>query len=133
MMYAVVRIRGTINARRAVRDTLDMLNLKKVNTCTLIPDTPSYRGMLQQVKDYVTWGEVSEETVRRLLERARVEDADGAQRQLADGASLKAVCQPGIGLHPPRKGYRSIKKPFHMGGSAGYRGDHINQLIERML
>jgi len=134
MIYAVVRLRSTIHAKREVKDTLNMLNLHRVNSCTLIPDNPSYRGMLQKVKDYVTWGEVNDETVKRLLERAKVPDVEEAMQQLSSGLPLKEiVAPPCIGLHPPRKGYRSVKKPYTMGGSAGYRGEHINELIGRML
>lgn len=133
MMFAVVRLRSTIHATREVKETLRMLNLHRVNSCTLIPDNPSYRGMLQKVKDYVTWGEVSEEMVKRLLERVKVADVEEGMQQLSRGLPLKEITSPCIGLHPPRKGYRSVKKPYTMGGSAGYRGEHINELIERML
>ncbi len=132
-MYAVVRIRGTIGARREIRDTLKMLNLLRINSCTIIPETPSYKGMLQKVKDYVTWGEVNDETIAMLLKRNGVENVEEAIKKLKEGEKLKNITNPCIRLHPPRKGYRSIKKPFSMGGSAGYRGDAINELIRRMI
>jgi len=134
MMYAVIRIRSTINANREIRDTLKMLNLHKINSCTIIHPNPSYKGMLQKVKDYVTWGEIDDETLRLLLEkRAKVENVDEAIKKLREGVKLKEITNPCIRLHPPRKGYKSIKKPYHMGGSAGYRGKDINELIRRML
>jgi len=132
-MIAIVQIRSVIGASREVRDTLKMLNLGKVNRCTVIHENPSYKGMLQKVKDYVTWGEIDEETFAALLQRAGVENVEEAMEKMKGGAKLKEVAVPSIGLHPPRKGYRSIKKPFRMGGSAGYRGDKINELIRRML
>lgn len=132
-MYAIVKIRGTINARPDVKDTLKMLNLHKINGCTIIHDSPSYRGMLQKVKDYVTWGEVDETIAKQLLMRANVPDADEALKKLQDGIPFKDIGEPFVGLHPPRKGYRGIKRPFSMGGSAGYRGQRINELLERML
>ncbi len=133
-MIAVVRIRSVIDANREVRDTLKMLNLHKINSCTIIHPNPSYKGMLQKVKDYVTWGEIDEETLRLLLEkRAKVENVDEAVEKLKQGARLKEITNPCIRLHPPRKGYKSIKKPFKLGGSAGYRGEAINELIRRML
>ena len=132
-MYAVVRIRGTIGARRDIRDTLKMLNLRRINSCTIVPETPSYKGMLQKVKDYVTWGEVDDETIALLLKRNGVENVEEAIKKLKEGEKLKNITNPCIRLHPPRKGYKSIKKPFHMGGSAGYRGEAINELIRRMI
>ncbi|MCD6572611.1 MAG: uL30 family ribosomal protein [Thermoplasmata archaeon] len=132
-MYAVIRIRGTIGARREIRDTLKMLNLLRINSCTIIPETPSYKGMLQKVKDYVTWGEASDETLALLLKRNGVENVEEAIKKLKEGVKLKDITNPCIRLHPPRKGYKSIKKPFSMGGSAGYRGDAINELVRRMI
>lgn len=132
-MYAIIRLRGTIKAKPDVKDTLKMLNLHKNNGCTIIHDNPSYRGMLQKVKDYVTWGEVDESMAKKLLSRANVADVDAAYGQLQEGTPLRTIGEAFIGLHPPRKGYRGIKRPYSMGGSAGYRGQHINELLERML
>ena len=56
---AVVRIRGTVNVRKEVEDTLRMLNLQSNCHATLIDDRPSYLGMLRKVQNYVTWGEDS--------------------------------------------------------------------------
>ncbi|MCD6512356.1 MAG: uL30 family ribosomal protein [Thermoplasmata archaeon] len=132
-MYVVVRIRGTINASQEVRDTLKMLNLRRINSCTIIPETPSYKGMLQKVKEYVTWGEASDETIKKLLERNKVENVDEAMERLKAGEKLRNITNPCIRLPPPRKGYKSIKKPYTLGGSAGYRGEAINELIGRMI
>ena len=132
-MYAVVRIRGTIGANRQIRDTLKMLNLRKINSCTIVPDNPSYKGMLQKVKDYVTWGEVSDDILAMLLKRNGVENVEEAIKELKEGEKLKNITNPCIRLAPPRKGYKSIKKPFKLGGSAGYRGKKINELIRRMI
>ena len=38
-----------------------------------------------------------------------------------------------IRLHPPRKGYRSIKRNVKQGGALGYMGPDINGLIQRMV
>ena len=67
MSYAVVRVRGTVNVRRDIQETLRMLRLTRINHCVVIPDTPQYRGMLKKVKDYITWGEIDEETLKELL------------------------------------------------------------------
>ncbi len=133
-MYAVIRIRSTIGASREIRDTLKMLNLHRINSCTIIHPNPSYKGMLQKVKDYVTWGEIDDETLKLLLEkRAKVENVEEAINKLKEGTKLKEITNPCIRLHPPRKGYKSIKRPYKLGGAAGYRGKDINELIRRML
>ncbi len=132
-MYAIIRIRSTINASKDIRDTLKMLNLHRINSCTIIHPSPSYKGMLQKVKDYVTWGEIDDETLKLLLQRAKVENVEEAIKKLKEGVKLKEITSPCIRLHPPRKGYKSIKKPYKLGGAAGYRGKDINELIKRML
>ena len=67
MTYAVIRIRSTINARKEIVDTLKMLHLHHINNCTILPKNKSYKGMLQTIKDYVTWGEIDKATLIRLL------------------------------------------------------------------
>jgi len=46
-----------------------MLNLPYINNCTIVNEDKSYKGMLQKVKDYVTWGEISKEMLQKLLEK----------------------------------------------------------------
>ena len=40
-MKAVVQVRGEVNMNGDIRDTLDMLNLGRVNHATLVPEEPS--------------------------------------------------------------------------------------------
>ena len=137
MTYAVIQIRSTINAKREVADTLKMLNLHRVNNCTLIPKNNSYQGMLQKTKDYITWGEINEDTLMKLLTHISPNIKENMKTILNDlltnKKKLQEITNPGIRLHPPLKGYRGIKKPFSMGGSLGYRGKEINELIFRMV
>ena len=151
--FAVVKVRGTIRAQREARETLELLRLAKTNNAVLIDNRPSYMGMLYRVQNYVTWGEVSKETVALLLkERGRL--AGG--KKLTDAAVEKlgyksidaladaiASCkveyqklqnvQPVFKLHPPSKGFKGkTKKSFTSGGEAGYRGEKISELIKRM-
>ncbi len=151
---AVVRVRGSIDVRGDIRDTFKMLNLTRVNHCTFIDDRPTYKGMLQKVKDYVTWGEVSAEDVEFILRhRGELEGkkkltdeyvkentsfesiADFAKAfvefkaELSDIPKLKKVFR----LHPPRKGHKGgIKRSFREGGSLGYRGSEIRNLLYKM-
>ena len=151
---AVVRLRGTVNVRKDVKDTLTMLHLTRPNNATLIPSSPTYLGMLQLIKDYVTWGEISKETLAALVEK-RGEVRGGSRLGVADikahgfksmkgfvgalyGLKVKLTELKGIKpvyrLHPPSKGFkRSLKHNFGQGGELGYRGEKINELIGRML
>ncbi len=153
-MYAVIRVRGRTGIKRDIADTLKMLRLTRVNHCVLIPDTPAYRGMLQKVKDYVTWGEIDHETLVELI-RARgrlmgdkpITDEYVREHTAFDGIEefAKAVVEgrveyrdlPGVKpvfrLHPPIGGWEKIKRSYREGGALGYRGSDITALIRRML
>ncbi|NYT13233.1 MAG: 50S ribosomal protein L30, partial [Candidatus Methanofastidiosa archaeon] len=41
---AVVRVRGRVDVRKDVQDTLKMLNLTKANHCVIIDDRESFAG-----------------------------------------------------------------------------------------
>ena len=72
-MYAVVQVRGVVNTRRDIKDTLKMLRLHHINHCVLVADTPENLGMIRKVKDYVAYGEVDAATLETLLStRGRV-------------------------------------------------------------
>tara|TARA_Y100000310_G_scaffold344294_1_gene456259 strand:+ start:3154 stop:3627 length:474 start_codon:yes stop_codon:yes gene_type:complete len=152
---AIVRIRGNIKLRGEVADTLKMLRLYKQNGCVVIPNKPTYLGMINKAKDYITWGEIDEGTFRELLEKRGkvmgnkpltpeylkdklkvdfdgfVKDYFGFKKELKDIPGFKCFFK----LTPPAKGFgrKGIKKPFSMGGALGYRKDMINDLIKRMI
>jgi large subunit ribosomal protein L30 len=93
--------------------------------------------MLQKAKDYITWGEINEETLKKILTQRSLspkKNIDAITKDLLnEKKKLQEVTHPVICLHPPRKGYRGIKKSYTMGGSLGYRGAEINELLERMV
>ncbi|MEM2455145.1 MAG: 50S ribosomal protein L30 [Candidatus Bathyarchaeia archaeon] len=151
---AVVRVRGTVNVRKDVNDTLMILHLVRNCYATLIDNRPSYLGMLQKIHNYVTWGEVSKDVIAlllkergRLIGNKRITD-DYAKKigfesidELAEAIySLKVEfhklpeIKPVFRLHPPSDGYEgSVKKSYKSGGVVGYRGEAINDLLKRMI
>jgi large subunit ribosomal protein L30 len=154
MTFAVLRLRGKGDLRQDVRDTLRMLHLTRQNHCSIVPEDPTFRGMLQLVKDHITWGEVDPEVLAKLLlRRGRqvgdqpIDDGfvkahskyksiwDLSQAVAKGDATLSEVqtLRPMLRLPPPRKGFRGIKRGFNDGGDLGYRGKAINDLLLRML
>jgi large subunit ribosomal protein L30 len=130
-----------------------MLRLAKTNNCVLIDNRPSYMGMLYRAQNYVTWGEVSKETVALLLkERGRLAGGKKLTDEAVEKLGYKSIValaeaiasckvefqklpsvQPIFKLHPPRKGFKGkTKKSFAAGGEAGYRGEKISELLKRM-
>ncbi len=142
-MLAVVRVRGNVGVRKEIEDTMQMLHLKTVNNCVVVPDTPSYLGMIKKIKDYVAWGEIDKEVFKWMLKkwgrkgRKRLEpdfDVDKFTEEFFSGKTTfkDYGINPVFRLHPPRKGYRSIKRPYPK-GALGYWGEQINELIKRMI
>jgi large subunit ribosomal protein L30 len=141
----VIRIRGEIDVRKTIKDTLTMLGLRHANWATLVDDTPAYKGMINKVKDFVTWGEIDEKHLTMLLEKwgrkagdKRLESSEAKKiaGDLISGKTTfkKAELKPYFRLHPPTKGHsrEGIKKHVNVGGSLGYRGKDINMLLEKM-
>ena len=154
MTLAVVRLRGTINVKNDIRDTLSMLGLGRVNHCVLVEETPQYMGMLQKVKDYVTWGPIDTETATLLVkERGRLEGRrpvdeksikelgkyksfDELGKAIAEGSTRWAKLDGTVKvfrLHPPRQGHEGVKRSFAARGALGDRGEAINALLKKML
>ena len=152
-MIAAIRVRGTTGIKKDIADTLMMLRLNQINHAVLIDENPSYNGMLQKGKDYITWGEIDAETLAKVIaKRGRltgdVKVTDEYLKENTDYSSVeelaKAVVEseatledagikPVFRLHPPRKGYKSTKKTYNEGGSLGYRGEKLGELIVKMI
>jgi large subunit ribosomal protein L30 len=139
---------------REARESLQFLHLTHTNHAVLIDSRPAYKGMLQRVNSYVTWGEPTKETVAMMLQkRARLAGDKKLTDDYVQKAGYKSIdelaeaiveckiafqklpeVQPLFKLHPPSKGYKGkTKKSFKAGGEAGYRGEAINDLIKRMV
>ncbi len=141
-LYAAIRLKGNVKLDKEIRDTLDMLNLKRVNNCNLLRKTKEIEGMLKKSMSCITWGEVSKETLEKLLLKRVKETGEkkldstkvkDATEKLLKGSKLKELgLKVPIRLHPASKGLISIKQPFPR-GDTGYRGEKINELLERMI
>jgi large subunit ribosomal protein L30 len=156
-LYFAIRIRGAPGMKTKIIDTLKMLRMHKVNHGVLIWATPSYRGMLFKCKDYISYGEIDEKTLIRLLRvRGKIEGnhplTEEHIKKLTKYKNFKELAKallsgeiqysekdiykikPVFRLHPPRKGHRgTIKKHYTEGGILGNVGIYINELIHKML
>jgi len=154
MVYAVVRVRGTVNINPHIRKTLELLKLTRANHCVLVAETETFRGMLQKVKDYTTWGEIDQNVLTTLIASRGmllgdkritddyVKSATSYENieKLSQALIAKEIqyneipeVKPLFRLNPPHKGYKSIKRSYINKGALGYRGKDINQLLTRML
>jgi large subunit ribosomal protein L30 len=118
---AIIRIRGTDDVNGQIEATMKMLKLHKKHVCSVYPKTDSIMGMLERCKDYVTYGELDEETYKLLVDKRAV--------------TKEGKVQNYFHLAPPRGGFerRGIKAPYTMKGALGYRKEKINLLIKKMI
>ncbi|NHJ12561.1 MAG: 50S ribosomal protein L30 [Candidatus Thorarchaeota archaeon] len=150
-----IRVRGQVGVRPQIEDTLNKLLLGRLHQARVLKLTPSLQGMIIKVKDYITWGEIDEETTTLLLTKRgrlpgnkRLTDAyvksnssyrtvKAFAKAVAEGNAMVtdiAELKPVFRLTPPKKGYKGKKTlPVGMGGINGYRGSEINSLAQRMI
>lgn len=150
----VIRLRSDVKTPGKVVDTMHMLNLHRVNHATIVPDVPTYRGMVHKIKDYTTYGPVTAADIVALLEkRGRVEGGGPlSDAHVAKNSEFKSIAEfaaafaagktkmgavaglkPVLRLSPPRQGHEGIKHSFRSHGALGDRGEHIGELAMRMV
>lgn len=152
-MYVIIRLKGGVNTRPEIKDTLRMLRLNQINHAVVVEDTPNYRGMIKVAKDYVAFGTVDAPTLTTILEnRGRLVGGDRlTDEYVAKNSTFKSIADfaaavvdgkaklsdmPGLNpvfrMHPPRKGHAGIKRTFQQGGALGNYGEEISELVEKM-
>lgn len=152
-MFAVIRIRGRVGVRRDIEDTLKMLKISAVNNCVILPETPEYNGMVEKTRDFITWGEITKETLvmmlkKRLKLKGNKKTDENTLKKITGSDSFENFAdsllqgkskiknfeefQPLFRLTPPSKGFKSTKEQYPK-GDLGYRGKEINELLERMI
>lgn len=119
---AVIRLKGENKLTQRTEDALRTLRLGRRNRCSIVPNTPSFLGMLKKTKDFATWGEINDETLALL--QSKSQKGSGKEEAIMH-----------FSLNSPKKGYgrKGLKHSFKNGGAMGYRGSAINDLISRMV
>lgn len=139
MAYLVVRMRGTVNVPYWANTTLESLNLSKKFRATIVPESTEYLGMLNRIRQLVTWCRVDNETVKDLLDKKGRKTASqplkesdlpkeyGNLDKLAIDIANDTVVlsklngiKPWFALNPPRGGFKkSVKKQTTQNGILG--------------
>ncbi len=110
---AVIRIKGQVGLKKDIIETFKRLNLPKKYSCVILEDNEVNKGMIKKVRNLVAFGEINDETLKKLKETKSKE-----------GKKF-------YGLHPARGGMKT-KKQFPK-GVLGNNKEKINELIKRML
>ncbi len=147
-MYAAVRVRGQPDRSNKVDKTIELLGLDNRNKVVFLPETETFEGMLEKVKDVVTYGQVSEDYLEEFLEERTdidevfenldvgsveelVEKLDEGELNLSD--AVDQGFENLFRLNSPKKGFKDTKRQFKQSGSLGFReGNEIETLLKRM-
>lgn len=129
-----------VNQKRT--ETLSRLRLRRKYACVVLVNPTSVdKGMLKRVRHDVAYGEISNETFEKLIEKrgqlvdkkkkahspAEVVEGLGKGKKLQD-FNLKGFFR----LHSPRGGVKSTKL-IYPAGILGDNKDYITKLVEKML
>ena len=133
MKIAIIRIHGQVGLNKPIVETLHRLRIRRKYACVVFDTLPPSRsegkstselikvqlGMIKKVRDFVAFGEISEDVYKELVKKRGIKDKTG---------KLK----PFFRLHPPRGGIDSKK---HFGVGKGVLGENkkMDELIRRML
>ncbi|MEM1533207.1 MAG: 50S ribosomal protein L30, partial [Desulfurococcaceae archaeon] len=132
-VYAIIRIRGRVNTPKEVEETLKLLRLVKKYHAVIYPSTlPGLKDMLNKAKDWITWGEVSQEVLIELLrKRGRIAGGEPLtdefiEKHLGLGGGIEALSKAIMSgevayhklkhvekvfrLHPPKGGFKGSVK-----------------------
>ncbi|KAK6089927.1 hypothetical protein P3W45_001130 [Vairimorpha bombi] len=156
----VVKIKSSLGAPPRMRSILKLLRLNKTNSAVLVKNNKSMKRMLQLSKDYVAFGSISYELLRKIvythgvvklnnrhrkLTNENIEDAFQGEIKCVEeivhniyfGTEYFKVCANTLlpfRLKSPQGGFSGKKsKGFTEGGNLGNHFDLIGELVERML
>jgi len=117
-MIALIRIRGQVGLKKNVKETLNRLRIRKKYSCVVLEKlNKSQRGMIKSVRNFISYGEISKETHKKLIEQRGKKDKEG---------NLK----PFFRLHPARGGMNTkLHYPLGVLGE----NKEMDKLIRRML
>lgn len=117
-MIAALRVRGDVDTPQNISRTLQDLKLTKRNQLVVFEeDNEAVEGMMNKAKDFITYGEVSEDTLEELAEKAGKDNLESGDT---------------VSLHPPSGGFEGIKTQVGQGGSLGKR-DNLDELVQKMV
>ncbi|CAK9103514.1 60S ribosomal protein L7 [Durusdinium trenchii] len=157
----VIRIRGIIGNSPKVRKILQLLRLRQIHNAVFVRLNKATINMLRLVEPYVAYGTPSLKVVKSLIYKRGFGKVNGQRIPIADNSVIEGelgskdlicvedlvheifTCGPNFKyasnflwpfkLSAPNGGFKRKLSHFNEGGDAGNRGEHINDLIKRMI
>lgn len=158
--FLVVRVCGMNRVSPKPRKTLDLMRLRRPNTAVLYKNNKSTREMLQKVRNFVGYGTISLDLLRKLIYKRGltnvIKNDKGVNitNEMIEKKFGDLVCMEDLvsalwndnnftevnrflapfRLNCPLGGFKGRKKrDFLMGGSCGNHYELIDDLVERMI
>jgi len=134
---AVIRVRGRRSIKPRIDHTLKLFRLHRTNHAVVLKATKPVIGMLKIAKDYIAFGKISKGVLERLIERKgeigqkkarEVIKPKEVAEAVFEGKKMGEFIDPVFRLHPPRKGWKSVKHPFEE-----VKDGDIDPLVKRMM
>ncbi len=138
-MIIVIRIAGMVKINWDVQETLFRMRLRRKYAAVLLHPTAENIKLLQKVRNFVAFGNISSEMLTKLISARGVSkdkkkiDAGKIIMDVEKKGLDKSGLKPFFRLHPPRGG---IESNVHFPKRKGVLGDHgnkIDELVGRML
>lgn len=138
-MIIAIRISGIVDKTKKINETLFRMRLRRKYSAVLLKETQENLKLLQEVRNFVAFGQINEETLKLLIEkRAKLIggkkgkiDASKIIGQLDKNKLSDIGIKPYFRLHPPIGGIKS--KIHYPKGILGDNKEDINKLVRRML
>jgi large subunit ribosomal protein L30 len=137
-VIVVIRVRGRRNMKPKIAHTLELLKLSRTNHAVIYKATMPIIGMLKVAKDYVAFGRISKETLEALIAKRGEKGSKKASevanpKEVAEavfaGKKLGDFIDPVFRLAPPRKGWKTVKKPELLVPESG----DADGIVKRMM
>ena len=108
---AVVRVRGISDIYHKVKETMELLHLNRNCHATFVDNRPAYVGMLKKAHHFLTWGEISKETIALLLKkRGRLVGNKKLTDEYAKAIGYKTLDELAEALHKTKVEFSKLPK-----------------------
>lgn len=158
--FVAIQLRSQNNIAPRPKKTLQLLRLNQINNCVVVRNNLSMKNMLHNAKDYIAFGSISYELLRKLVYLRGYGKINGSKVKLTNEniethfegkfKCIEELCdviyhgKPELKdvlrflcpfkLNPPRGGFGGNKKrDFVQGGSSNDHKDLLGNLLERMI
>lgn len=159
--FVAIQIKTQIRIAPRPKKTLSLLRLKQINNCVIVKNNQSIKNMFQNAKDYIAFGTISYELLRKLIYTRGFGKINGTKVKLTNEnietafegkfKCIEELCEAiyhgkddmkdvlrflcPFKLNPPRGGFSNghKKRSFVQGGSTNDHKELLGELLERMI